>query len=139
MLPPTYEIRVMCKVIRSSDIDLDFTFWESVRDSILVCGSRCGGDDTLVYITRLCKIKCLRIKFIYILTAGGMDFSIFSVLSVVWYRFFGSADQSSRRGLLCFRVCVYVRVYLCLCVCVWVFVILNLCYIACDQKNEWSC
>jgi len=134
MLPPTYEIRVMCKVIRSSDIDLDFTFWESVRDSIIVCGSRCGGDGTLVYITRLCKIKCLRIKFIYILTAGGMDFSIFSVLSVVWYRFFGPADQSSRRGLLCFRVCVYFRVYLCFCVCV--FVILNLCYIACDQKNE---
>ena len=124
MLPPTYEIRVMCKVIRSSDIDLDFTFWESVRDSILVCGSRCGGDGTLVYITRLCKIKCLRIKFIYILTAGGMDFRLFSVLSVVWYRFFGPADQSSRRGLLCLRVCVcvYIRVcvcvFLCVCMCV---------------------
>jgi len=88
MLPPTYEIRVMSKVIRSSDNDLDFTFWESVRDSILLCGSRCGADGPLVYISRLCKIKCLLIKFIYILTAGGMDFRLFSVLSVVWYRFF---------------------------------------------------
>jgi len=110
MLPPTHEIRVMCKVIRSSDIDLDFTFWESVRHSILVYKTRCGGDGTSLYITRLCKIKYLRIKFIYILTAGGMDFRLFSVLSVVWYKIIGPADQSSRRGLLCLSVCAYVRV-----------------------------
>ena len=95
MLPPTHEIRVMCKVIKSSDIDLDFTFWESVRDSILVCESRCGADGTLVYITRLCKIKCLCTKFIYFLAVGGIDFRLFSVLSVVWYRFPGPAYQSS--------------------------------------------
>ena len=74
MLAHSHEFRLMCKVIRSSDIDLDNSFWESVRDSFLGFGSRCGGDGTLAYITRLCKIKCLRIKFIYIPAAGSMDF-----------------------------------------------------------------
>jgi len=93
-----------------------------------------------VYITRLCKIKYLRIKFIYILTAGSIDFRDYSVLGVVWYSFLGPTDQSSRRGLLCLRVCVCVCVYSCVCVCVCVFVcvyvILTVCYIACDQKHE---
>jgi len=68
-------------------------------------------------------------------------FSSLSVLSVVWYRFFGPADQSSRRGLLCLRVCVCVFMCVCMCVCVFVcvYVILNVCYIACDQKHEWFC
>jgi len=88
-----------------------------VSDSILICGSRYGADGTLVYITRLCKIKCLSINFIYILAAGGMDFRLFSVLSVVWYRYFGPADQTSRRGLLCLRVCVCSCLFVFLCVC----------------------
>ena len=105
-----------------------------MSDSILICGSRYGADGTLVYITRLCKIKCLSINFIYILAAGGMDFRLFSVLSVVWYKIIGPADQSSRRGLLCLRVCVCVFMCVCMCVCVFVcvYVILNVCYIACD-------
>jgi hypothetical protein len=37
-----HEIRVTCKVIRSSNIDVVYTFWESVKDSILSFGSRCG-------------------------------------------------------------------------------------------------
>jgi hypothetical protein len=36
------EISVTCKVISSSDIDVAYTFWESVKDSILSFGSRCG-------------------------------------------------------------------------------------------------
>ena len=94
MLPPSHEIMLMCKVIRSKGIDLVYTFWESVTDSHLGFGSRCGGDGTLAYITRLCKIKCLRIKFVYIPAAGGMDFRLLSVLSVVRYRFLGRADHS---------------------------------------------
>ena len=78
-----------------------------------------------MYITRLCKIKYLRIKFIYILTAGSIDFRDYSVLGVVWYSFLGPTDQSSRRGLLCLRVCV------CVCVCIFVCVCVCLCFCVC--------
>jgi hypothetical protein len=42
MLPLPNEIRVKCKVMRSSDIDVVYTLWESVKDSILSFGSQCG-------------------------------------------------------------------------------------------------
>jgi hypothetical protein len=42
MLPLSHEFRVTCKVIRSSGIDVVYTFWESMKDSILGFGSRCG-------------------------------------------------------------------------------------------------
>jgi hypothetical protein len=47
MLPRSKEFSVMCKVIRSSDIDLNFGVWESVTDSHLRFGSGDGLDDPL--------------------------------------------------------------------------------------------
>jgi len=47
MLPLSHEIRVTGKVIRSSDIDVAYTFWESVKDSILGFGTRCESGGTL--------------------------------------------------------------------------------------------
>jgi hypothetical protein len=48
MLPPSHEFRVMCKGIKSSDIELVYNFWESVIDSFLGFGSKGGGDGTLL-------------------------------------------------------------------------------------------
>jgi len=45
----------MCKVIMSSDIDLDFGVWERMKEELLGFGSR-GGDETLAQITSLSKI-----------------------------------------------------------------------------------
>jgi hypothetical protein len=53
-------------------------------------------------------MKCLLIKLIYIPAAGGMDFRLMSVLSVVRYRFLGRADHTYWRVILCVCVCVCV-------------------------------
>jgi hypothetical protein len=113
MMPATHEIRIMCKLITSSDSDVDFTFWESVRDSISVCRSCCGGDGTLVYITRLCKIKCLRIKYTYILSLVAWIFVFFQCWVLSGIKFL---DRPINLPGVIYFVCV------CLCVCVCVFV-----------------
>jgi hypothetical protein len=47
MLPLPHEIRLLCEAISSSHNDLVYMFWESVTDSLLGFGSRCGGNGTL--------------------------------------------------------------------------------------------
>jgi hypothetical protein len=58
MLPPHHKFRVMCKVIRCSENELVYSILKIVVDSLLVFGSRDGGDGTLAKITTWYKIKC---------------------------------------------------------------------------------
>jgi len=55
MLPLSHEIRLMCEVVISRDINLQYGFLERVTDAFPGLGSPGGGDDSLALIARISK------------------------------------------------------------------------------------